>query len=683
MKFITASPSVSPVKNALLGLISERLFTGTRAFLFGVVSVLVSAASWVNAAVITVDTSNAANWKKSTFSYVDNTDPNWPGVTTPLPSAASYTVATTFNPTLPAGFGGIFATSGVTFYRSVFSLPSFSTLTADLSARVDNNIQIFVNGVSVAGFGTDTCGFCGPDFRLFIGTGGAVTNGYSGGRAFSTVQAPYPPITWISGGINEIVVAVRNLDAPVFPNDTGGFRLSLVLNTTDAPGVTFSQPVPDVFPGTEFLTCIIGNFQEPTRIQNWKLRWQGSGTVPAILTVAATTVNTSESGAIEATVTGPGLPPQIVTVNHPASQGDNLGMLSLSLQPGTTYDLAIRRTGQAAHYKLGAPDKQLEIGFAHPLLYLEHHQQAWVVNAAPNETVNIDVLTDNPPIGGAGPQATTLTYSVRRLNCSVVVRSTTIQGAFLGTVQQPVQGAISFNAGSDGSFVIYFESMNGHFAVRKTSGVDGGFYALPCPPKVRVNCPPNIVRPQDPRQCGAKVSFDATVSGVCDTLVTYSHQPGSFFPIGTTVVTASATDIFGETAMCSFTVTVKDTVAPVGECVPTTNPAGKTIPAAGNNPKSGQNPDGFYQLIGRDNCDDSSILALFVYDTGSSYVAGPFKSGDKVKITQAPGVTPNTKPMAGDIVAHIQLKGDAYLIVTDATGNISSREFCRVAPPPK
>ena len=45
----------------------------------------------------------------------------------------------------------------------------------------------------------------------------------------------------------------------------------------------------------------------------------------------------------------------------------------------------------------------------------------------------------------------------------------------------------------------------------------------------------------------------------------------------------------------------------------------------------------------------ASGLALYVKDNGSNFVAGPFKSGDKVKITQAPGVTPNTKPMAGVI----------------------------------
>ncbi|MBI4324629.1 MAG: DUF5011 domain-containing protein [Chloroflexi bacterium] len=319
------------------------------------------------------------------------------------------------------------------------------------------------------------------------------------------------------------------------------------------PGVTFSQPVPDVFPGTEFLTCIIGNFQEPTRIHNWKLRLRSSGTETVNLTVAATTVNTAETGSIEATVTDQnGL--QTVTVVHPATQTDNIGTLSLTLQGGNVYALTIRRTGQAAHYKLGSPDKRLEIGFAYPLLYLEHHKQAWTFNAAANESVSIDVLKDSPAVGGADPQATTMTYSIRRPDCTVVVPSTTLA----------VSGTISFSAGSGGAFVLFIENVDGHFALRKNSGCDAGFYALPCPPPPQIVCPANISRTNDPGQCGAVVTFSATATGVCGPLpVTYSPTSGTLFPVGTTVVTATATDAFGKNATCSFTVTVNDTQAPV------------------------------------------------------------------------------------------------------------------------
>jgi len=54
-----------------------------------------------------------------------------------------------------------------------------------------------------------------------------------------------------------------------------------------------------------------------------------------------------------------------------------------------------------------------------------------------------------------------------------------------------------------------------------------------------------------------------------------------------------------------------------------------------------------------------------------------------VKITQAPGVTPNSKPMAGAVVAHIQLKGDALIYAVDASGNRSATRWALLPPKAK
>jgi ELWxxDGT repeat protein len=48
--------------------------------------------------------------------------------------------------------------------------------------------------------------------------------------------------------------------------------------------------------------------------------------------------------------------------------------------------------------------------------------------------------------------------------------------------------------------------------------------------------------------------------------VTYSHAPGSTFPVGDTTVTATATDVAGNTARCTFGVTVRDTTPPSLTC---------------------------------------------------------------------------------------------------------------------
>jgi len=64
---------------------------------------------------------------------------------------------------------------------------------------------------------------------------------------------------------------------------------------------------------------------------------------------------------------------------------------------------------------------------------------------------------------------------------------------------------------------------------------------------------------------GAVVTFNASAADAEDgqLLVNLSHDSGMTFPVGTTTVTATATDSRGATASGSFNVTVRDTTAPV------------------------------------------------------------------------------------------------------------------------
>ena len=160
-----------------------------------------------------------------------------------------------------------------------------------------------------------------------------------------------------------------------------------------------------------------------------------------------------------------------------------------------------------------------------------------------------------------------------------------------------------------------------------------------------------------------------------------SATPTALFPPGTTTVTLTVDDGNGGSDTDDVQVTVvADTTPPVVSCVETNNPSGKNIPTAGKNPKSGQNPDGFYLLLASDDCDPAP--AVYIKDSVSGFVAGPFSSGVKVKITQAPGAPPSVKPMAGDVPWHIMLNGDAVLMAIDANGNAAECS-CLVPPPPK
>jgi uncharacterized protein YegL len=117
-----------------------------------------------------------------------------------------------------------------------------------------------------------------------------------------------------------------------------------------------------------------------------------------------------------------------------------------------------------------------------------------------------------------------------------------------------------------------------------------------------------------------------------------------------------------------------DTTAPAARCVETNNPSGDNVPKAGPNAgNSGQNPDGFYQLIGVDIV-SSVRITVFTFP--------PFPSGTKVKYTQAPGSSPSIKPGPGDIDWHIKGPTELVFTATDQSGN-STTVTCLVPPPPK
>ena len=119
-------------------------------------------------------------------------------------------------------------------------------------------------------------------------------------------------------------------------------------------------------------------------------------------------------------------------------------------------------------------------------------------------------------------------------------------------------------------------------------------------------------------------------------------------------------------------------------CTETTNPHGQTVPPAGSTtlpgPNGGQNEDGFYLLS------TDSGVDVFVLDTGSGTVFGPFDSETKIKYTQAPGATPGVQKIgsaqgqAGAVQYHITCTGDASVY---PIGEPDRAVSCLVPPPPK
>ena len=80
---------------------------------------------------------------------------------------------------------------------------------------------------------------------------------------------------------------------------------------------------------------------------------------------------------------------------------------------------------------------------------------------------------------------------------------------------------------------------------------------------ITIACPPNITVNNMPNFCGAIVNYPPPiVNDNCPYILNGGPASGSYFPVGTTTVTYTATDFSNNTVSCTFTITVKDVQAP-------------------------------------------------------------------------------------------------------------------------
>ena len=124
----------------------------------------------------------------------------------------------------------------------------------------------------------------------------------------------------------------------------------------------------------------------------------------------------------------------------------------------------------------------------------------------------------------------------------------------------------------------------------------------------------------------------------------------------------------------------------VPTCVETVNPHGQQIPQA---PGQGQNEDGFYQI---GFLPSSDILGVWVRDTETQTLFGPFAAGTNIKWVEANGAEPSISPMGGNngngngqaaaVDFQIRAPGDMEVVVFDEDGG-EVTALCLVPPPPK
>jgi hypothetical protein len=161
-----------------------------------------------------------------------------------------------------------------------------------------------------------------------------------------------------------------------------------------------------------------------------------------------------------------------------------------------------------------------------------------------------------------------------------------------------------------------------------------------------INCPANITVINTPGQCGANVSFIATeTTGIPASTITYSHASGSFFPVGTTTVTATATNAVGSSS-CTFTVKITDSEKPTIVSAPDQTQTADAGVCKANVTVAGP--------VTGDNCGVQSVTNSFngtsdasgVYPVGTTTVTWTVTDihGNTNTSTQTISVTDNEKP---------------------------------------
>ncbi len=134
-----------------------------------------------------------------------------------------------------------------------------------------------------------------------------------------------------------------------------------------------------------------------------------------------------------------------------------------------------------------------------------------------------------------------------------------------------------------------------------------------------IECPEDIIAYASSSECGANVDYEAPVGedncpGAVTTL-TNGVGPGGFFPVGTNTETWTVTDLSGNTAECSFTITVLDTIAPVVDC-----PNDIVVDANTEDCTAIVN---YPEPTATDNCDDNVTIELISGPaSGSEFVVG-------------------------------------------------------------
>jgi hypothetical protein len=268
------------------------------------------------------------------------------------------------------------------------------------------------------------------------------------------------------------------------------------------------------------------------------------------------------------------------------------------------------------------------------------------------------------PLPAAGPVSVTYDHLVPGLAPGIhelCVRANGTDGGGAGSVTECIEVTVAtIDAGDDAINELGTPGQTHTVTATVEAGADGGVAGVTV--DFLILSGPNA---------GASGSDVTDVNGEATFTYVATQGPAG---LGTDVIRACFTDEQDDTVCDTAEKLWQDTTPPVAACRPTTNPSGNNVPG-------GSNEDGFFVLLASDAVDPDP--EIFIHDSASSFVAGPFPSGTTIKLIQSPGGKPSVTPGPGVIDWRVRLNGDALLIAVDDSGNESDPVACLVPPPPK
>src|SRR4030095_12609452 len=133
-----------------------------------------------------------------------------------------------------------------------------------------------------------------------------------------------------------------------------------------------------------------------------------------------------------------------------------------------------------------------------------------------------------------------------------------------------------------------------------------------------ITCPSAIVQSNDAGVCGAVLNYTAPVGADncagSTTIQTAGLASGATFPVGVTTNTFKVTDASGNTAECSFTVTINDTENPAITC--------PSAIVQSNDPGVCGAVVNYTAPVGADNCAGSTTIQTAGLASGATFPVG-------------------------------------------------------------